>query len=70
MAISNFLFVFFLQVSLNTWHTFKVQKTDLKIRKEKKKKVQIILQISGESIKEDMALLQHGVEVQKCVKWG
>lgn len=58
MAISNFFvfFFFLLQVSLNTRHTFKVQKTDLKLEK-KKKKVQIILQTSGESIKEDMALL-------------
>ena len=61
MAISNFFhfcFFFLLQVSLNTWHTFKVQnKTKQLIWKLKNKKVQIILQTSGESIKDDMALL-------------
>lgn len=59
MAISNFFFSFFpLTGSLNTQHTFKVQKTDPKLEKKganhttKKKKKN-----SCESIKEDMALL-------------
>lgn len=56
MAISNFFPLFFFFFSsykflLNTWNTFKVQKKKLK------KKVQIILQTSGNSVKEDMALL-------------
>lgn len=54
MAISNFFHLFFL---LQIFFKYLTHFQSAKNKSEIRKKVQIILQTSGESIKEDMALL-------------